>query len=54
MPECERKFDRDLFWAHFSEMENLIYDPDTQRFVPWAPPQGAPTGAQPEIKETEP
>lgn len=34
MAECEKKLDRDWFWAHLDELSTLRWDPDTQRFVP--------------------
>lgn len=32
MPECERKFNREWFWAHLNALSQERYNPDTGRF----------------------
>lgn len=39
MPECERRWDHDWFWAHCDTLAQEVYNPETQRFErPGAPP----------------
>lgn len=42
MPECERRWDHDWFWAHCDTLAQEVYNPETQRFErPGAPPAHA-------------